>query len=66
MKKLPVLVGLLLLTLTVASCAKMTGIDATSVTCTSFGPISWSKNDTNLTIKEIKAHNASWEAVCHD
>jgi hypothetical protein len=57
-------VGLLLMSLTVAGCATTMGSGGTKVACTSFQPISWSKKDTDVTIRDVKQHNAAWKAVC--
>lgn len=32
--------------------------------CTAFGLISYSKADTDDTIRQIKAHDAAWRAMC--
>jgi len=32
--------------------------------CTAFGPITYSKADTDETIRQIKAHDAAWRAMC--
>lgn len=32
--------------------------------CRSFGPISWSKLDTDPTKKQIVAHNRAYDAIC--
>lgn len=45
-------------------CAGTTGIGAIDGGCAAFGPISWSVEDTDDTIREVKAHNAAWGAVC--
>jgi hypothetical protein len=52
------------MSLSVAGCATTMGSGGTKVACTSFQPISWSKKDTDVTIKEVKQHNAAWKAVC--
>lgn len=52
-------------TLTLGSCASLTGGDETDrALCTQFRPISWSTRDTDQTIREVKAHNAVGVAVC--
>lgn len=53
-------VMLLLLT----GCATTMGSGGTKAACSSFTPIGWSSKDTTETIREIKAHNAAWKAVC--
>jgi len=40
------------------------GPDPELVACRSFEPVTWSATDTPKTIKQIKAHNAAWAAVC--
>lgn len=32
--------------------------------CEAFKPITWSSQDTDQTIREIKAHNAAIKALC--
>lgn len=39
-------------------------VDPVKVACEAFGPISWSYRDTDQTIREVKAHNASWKELC--
>jgi len=34
------------------------------VACRAFEPVTWSAHDTRETIRQIKAHNAAWQAVC--
>lgn len=53
--------------LTLTGCVTMTGsagIDPTLVACGAFKPIHWSIHDTDDTIRQIKAHNAAYVAVC--
>lgn len=48
-----------------ASCALMTGTSVSKhAGCESFKPITWSPNDTDETLKQIKAHNAVWKSLC--
>lgn len=60
----------LMLPLTLAGCMTTTGTGGTSVTgdlivaCQGFKPISWSAQDTPKTIRNAKAHNAAYEALC--
>lgn len=60
--------GSLLLTGTcmmLASCQTMvSGATKASGYCTVFKPISWSKNDTLETAKQIREHNAVWKEIC--
>lgn len=32
--------------------------------CSAFEPIRYSRTDTPETVKEIRAHNAAWDALC--
>lgn len=32
--------------------------------CASFRPIGWSRDDTAETIRQVRAHNAAWDANC--
>lgn len=32
--------------------------------CTAFEPVRYSRNDTEETKREIRAHNAAWDALC--
>lgn len=34
--------------------------------CRAFEPIRYSRNDTTETIKQARAHNAAWNALCKD
>jgi hypothetical protein len=61
---LPVLLPLIL-----GACAthptRTAGIAAPAkADCTAFGLISYSKADTDDTIRQIKAHDAAWRAMC--
>ncbi len=55
-----------------ASCAPMTPLRGTSpvpsavkpAACAEFAPIGWSKNDTDETIRAVKAHNAVYVELC--
>lgn len=38
--------------------------DATLVACKSFKAIPWDPKDTDGTIKEVKQHNAAYDALC--
>ncbi len=37
-----------------------------SVACVVFEPIPGSTDDTTETLRAIVAHNAAWDAICHD
>jgi hypothetical protein len=54
------------LTLTIASCAGTTAIDAIErrAVCAIFKPIVWSIRDTDETIRAVKAHNAAHKRTC--
>lgn len=59
------------LTLILPGCVATTGSNAVTiansqvnVACQSFRPLSWSSKDTDQTIREAKAHNAAWVALC--
>lgn len=41
-----------------------TDIAATDLSCDVFGPISWSKNDSIQTSKQVREHNAAWVSLC--
>ncbi len=70
----PRLALLMLLTPILASCGAMMASSVTSLpvaapapaqtACTVFGPIHWAAADTDETIREAKAHNAAWKALC--
>jgi hypothetical protein len=52
------------LLLILSGCATKTASVETS--CSVFGYITWSKKDTDLTIQQVKVHNARREAFCKD
>ena len=55
----------LTLLLILQGCATTTGSAvADAVACSAFHPIRWSANDTDETIRQVKGHNAAWQAVC--
>ncbi len=56
--------GVILAMLMLTNCAKMTDSVASDISCLGFGPIGWSRLDSDATIREIKQHNASWLALC--
>lgn len=39
-------------------------VDPKTVACNTFKPITWSKQDTLETAKQIVEHNAAWKALC--
>ncbi len=45
-------------------CATTTGGGETRVFCASAAPITWSRADTDATIRQAKAHNAVGVALC--
>lgn len=62
---LPAKMFVLSLLVILPSCAPMMSsvVQTDKVASQSFGPIYWSKNDTDKTIAQIKEHNAAWKAV---
>lgn len=56
--------------LTLPSCAKptlssdQTNAILTTVPCKGLARITWSQHDTDQTIREIKANNAAYDAIC--
>lgn len=62
------LAALLAAALILTSCQTTgtSGPDPELVACRSFEPVTWSAKDTPETIKQIKAHNAAWAAVCEE
>lgn len=65
---------MLSLTLILNGCVTTTGFGGidrsapsaapTELACGAFGPIGWSKTDSGATIRQIKAHNAAYAALC--
>lgn len=51
--------------MTLAAC-QTTPTAGTDVSCRAFGPITWSARDTAPTVRQIRGHNAAWDAVCGD
>lgn len=39
-------------------------VDVNAVACGAFSPITYSRNDTAETRRQIEQHNASWMALC--
>lgn len=60
----------LALPLSVASCLHTTNTEGTSavtqVACGAFRPITYSRLDTEQTVRQIRGHNAAFEVVCPD
>lgn len=60
--------------LILASCATLTTliggrterVDVNAVACGAFAPITWADADTDDTIRQVRAHNAAWMALCSD
>lgn len=46
-----------------AAC-QTTDIVATDLSCDVFGPITWSKDDSVQTSKQVREHNAAWASLC--
>jgi hypothetical protein len=40
------------------------GTRPASGVCSALAPIYWSAEDTDDTIRAVKAHNAAWKALC--
>ncbi|HKJ73894.1 MAG TPA: hypothetical protein VKA19_07235 [Alphaproteobacteria bacterium] len=53
---------LLAAALSLTGCAKTTPTGGTS--CIVFGPIRYSQNDTPETKRQVRGHNAAWDAIC--
>lgn len=60
-RMLPVLLPLIL-----TACASLPTRTAGTAKpdCAAFGLMTYSKADTDETIRQIKAHNAAWRAIC--
>ena len=54
---------LLLIVILIPSCGTMTG-SSVRTECETFKPIYWSSRDSFETVKQVKAHNAAWAALC--
>lgn len=67
-KQMRLVFGLGFATLTIAGCATMTGSAAiepgADTFCRIAKPITWSVEDSDATIREVKAHNAAFVALC--
>lgn len=63
--KSAVMALLLVLGPTLAGCQTAGGVTETrSALCDQFQPIRWSSQDTDQTVREAKAHNATGKAIC--
>ncbi|GLK72613.1 hypothetical protein GCM10017643_27290 [Ancylobacter dichloromethanicus] len=53
-------------TLFLVGCVTTTAGEGTTgkAVCRSFRPITWSAQDTDETIAQVKAHNAVWREIC--
>lgn len=63
------LLALMLMLLPMTGCTTLTGIGGTNAryvdtACSAFKAISWSKNDTDQTIREVKSYNAAYDRIC--
>lgn len=73
-RKLRAMALLLASSLLLASCASLTNllgqterrVDVNAVACGAFKPITWSRNDTDQTLLQVRQHNAAWVALCGD
>ncbi len=45
-------------------CAEPAEKAVVDTACTAFEPVRYSRNDTEETKREIRAHNAAWDALC--
>lgn len=56
---------LALVTPILAGCMTTTATGGrTDVSCTAFEPLRWSPRDTDATVRQVKEHNAAWNALC--
>jgi hypothetical protein len=46
------------------ACTTTMDLGGTKTACLSFEPITWSQKDTDETVRQVKAHNAVWKALC--
>ena len=64
-KLAPMFALVLTLSFLLTGCQTMGSVEiSTAGTCTIFKPITWSKQDTLETAKQIVEHNAAWKSVC--
>lgn len=47
-----------------AGCQTIATVATDDVACRAFGPISYSSQDTAPTVRQIRGHNAAWDAAC--
>ena len=72
LQKLRATVLVLVSSATLGACATLTNIfdptdntvDVNAVACGAFRPITWSRGDTDTTLRQVHEHNAAWEALC--
>lgn len=61
----PAFALLMLMLFLLTGCQTMGSAGINTVgTCTIFKPITWSKQDTLETAKQVVEHNAAWKSVC--
>ena len=60
----PSALAALLTSCMLTACGTSTVATVTDTSCRSFGPIGWSKHDTERTKREIVGHNRAYDAVC--
>lgn len=54
----------LLAALSLAGCQGTTPISATDISCLAFEPIRASRKDSSETLRQVREHNAAWDALC--
>lgn len=54
----------MLLPLLLSACVTTMGSGGTETYCGASKPISWSAEDTDETIAQVKSHNAVWVELC--
>ena len=57
------IVAMISLLMAMTACQTM-GIVATDLSCDVFMPITWSKEDSVHTSKQVREHNAAWVSLC--
>lgn len=58
--RLVLLAGVLIL----PACATTIPTGATDTSCQAFEPIRYSRKDTDETQRQVREHNAAWDALC--